>query len=83
MVQAVPSKLALATVAEWARDPFAYDMLASYERALREHGGEVVAALGEPAADVDVPDDLAAMCELLKLGVTAPVGAALLQPFVA
>jgi len=82
MVQAVPSKLALATVADWARDPFAYDMLASYERALREHGAEVLAALGEPARDVDVPDDLAAVCEVLKLGVTAPVGAALLRPFV-
>ena len=82
MVQAVPSKLALATVADWARDPFAYDMLASYERALREHGAEVLAALGAPTGDVDVPDDLAAVCELLKLGVTAPVGAALLQPFV-
>ena len=82
MVQAVPSKLALATVADWARDPFAYDMLASYELALREHGAEVLEALGEPARDVDVPDDLAAVCELLKLGVTAPVGAALLRPFV-
>jgi len=82
MVQAVPSKLALATVADWARDPFAYDMLASYERALREHGAEVLAALGEPARDVDVTDDLAAVCEVPKLGVTAPVGAALLRPFV-
>jgi hyaluronoglucosaminidase len=82
MVQAAPSKLALATVADWARDPFAYDMLASYERALREHGAEVLEALGEPASGVDAPDDLAAVCELLKLGVTAPVGAALLGPFV-
>jgi hyaluronoglucosaminidase len=82
MVQCVPSKLALATVADWARDPFSYDALASYERALREHGAEVLAALGEPAADVTPPDDLEALCEILKLGVTAPVGAALLQPFV-
>ena len=82
MVQAVPSKLALATVAEWARDPFAYDMLGSYERALREHGAEVLETLGAPAIDVAAPDDLAAVCELLKLGVTAPVGAALLRPFV-
>jgi hypothetical protein len=81
-VQAVPSKLALATVADWARDPYAYDPLVSYERALREHGEEVLAALGEPATDVDVPDDLGAVCEILKLGVTAPVGAALLRPFV-
>jgi hyaluronoglucosaminidase len=83
MVQAVPSKLALATVADWARDPFAYDMLASYERALREHGAEVLESLGEPAPDVVAPpDDLAGLCELLKLGVTAPVGAALLRAFV-
>jgi hyaluronoglucosaminidase len=82
MVQAVPSKLALATVADWARDPFAYDPLESYERALREHGAEVLDALGEPAVDVAVPDELGAVCEILKLGVTAPVGAALLRPFV-
>jgi hypothetical protein len=82
MVQAVPSKLALATVADWAKDPHGYDPLASYERALRAHGEEVLAALGDPATGVDVPSDLAAVCELLKLGVTAPVGAALLRPFV-
>ncbi|HEY3542007.1 MAG TPA: protein O-GlcNAcase [Gaiellaceae bacterium] len=82
MVQAVPSKLALATVADWARDPFAYDPLESYERALGDHGAEVLEALGEPADDVEAPDDLAAVCELLKLGVTAPVGAALLRPYV-
>jgi hyaluronoglucosaminidase len=82
MVQAVPSKLALATMADWARDPFGYDMLASYERALREHGAEVLEALGDPDPDVAPPDDLAALCDLLKLGVTAPVGAALLRPFV-
>jgi hyaluronoglucosaminidase len=82
MVQAVPSKLALATVADWGRDPAGYDMLASYERALGEHGAEVLAALGEPDPHVTPPDDLAAVCELLKLGVTAPVGAALLGPFV-
>ena len=34
MVQAVPSKLALATVADFARDPFGYDPVASFERAL-------------------------------------------------
>jgi hypothetical protein len=83
MVQCVPSKLALATVADWARDPFAYDPLASYERALREHGVEVLEALGEPADDVSPPDDLEGLCEILKLGVTASVGAALLRPFVA
>jgi hyaluronoglucosaminidase len=83
MVQCVPSKLSLATIADWARDPFAYDPLDSYERALREHGAEVLEALGEPAAGVTPPDDLEALCEILKLGVTAPVGAALLRPFVA
>jgi len=82
MVQCVPSKLALATVADWASDPFAYDPLASYECALRDHGAEVLEALGEPAVEVEPPDDLEALCELLKLGVTAPVGAALLRPFV-
>jgi hyaluronoglucosaminidase len=83
MVQCVPSKLALATVADWANDPDAYDPLDSYGRALREHGAEVLEALGKPAAGVTPPDDLAALCEILKLGVTAPVGAALLRPFVA
>jgi hypothetical protein len=78
----VPSKLALATVADWAKDPFAYDALESYARALRDHGDEVLEALGEPASDVHPPDDLESLCELLKLGVTAPVGAALLRPFV-
>jgi hyaluronoglucosaminidase len=82
MVQCVPSKLALATVADWARDPAGYDMLASYERALREHGAEVLDALGEPADDVTPLGDLESLCEILKLGVTAPVGAALLRPFV-
>jgi hyaluronoglucosaminidase len=82
MVQCVPSKLALATVADWAKDPFAYDPLESYARALRDHGAEVLDALGAPAADVTPPDDLEALCEILKLGVTAPVGAALLRPFV-
>jgi hypothetical protein len=45
MVQAVPSKLALATIADWLRDPRGYEPRASFERALREYGGEVVAAL--------------------------------------
>jgi hypothetical protein len=82
MVQCVPSKLALATVADWAKDPFVYDPLESYARALRDHGAEVLDALGAPAAHVTPPDDLEALCEILKLGVTAPVGAALLRPFV-
>src|SRR5207237_4054160 len=51
MVQAVPSKLALATVAEWARKPSAYDAIAAFERALREHGAEVLDALRRLAAE--------------------------------
>jgi hyaluronoglucosaminidase len=82
MVQCVPSKLALATVADWASEPFAYDPLVSYERALREHGAEVLDALGEPDPGTKATDDLEALCEILKLGVTAPVGAALLRAFV-
>ena len=82
MVQAVPSKLALATVADWARDPFGYDPLESYERALREHGEEVLAALGEPAVGVAPPADVAALVDALQFGVDAPTGAALLRPFV-
>jgi hyaluronoglucosaminidase len=82
MVQAVPSKLALATVADWARDPFAYDPIASYERALAEHGAEVVQRLGPTRADVAPPDDIAGLIEALQFGVDAPTGAALLEPFV-
>ncbi|MFL5955361.1 MAG: protein O-GlcNAcase [Gaiellaceae bacterium] len=45
MLQAVPSKLPLATVADFLRDPEAYDPEASFVRALRTYGDEVVAAL--------------------------------------
>lgn len=86
MVQAVPSKLALATVAEWARDPHAYDPVAAYERALREHGPEVVEALRRlapaPAAGVARPADVPALVGALALGVGAATGLALLEPFV-
>lgn len=82
MVQAVPSKLALATVAEWARDPHSYDPLESYERSLHAHGAEVLEALGEPACDVKPPVDLAGLVDALQLGVDAATGAALLRPFV-
>jgi hyaluronoglucosaminidase len=82
MVQCVASKLALATIADWARDPHAYDPVQSYERALREHGAEVVDALGAPDESVRPPDDVASLVDALQLGVTAPVGAALLRPFV-
>ena len=86
MVQAVPSKLALATVADFARDPAAYDAAASYERALREHGEEVVAALcllaPDPApAEVAAPADVRALIEALAPGVDAATALVLLQPF--
>ena len=84
MLQAMPSKLALATVADWARDPWAYDPVASFERALREHGAEVLDALRalapEPAT-VDAPADVAALADALLLGVDAATGAGLLQHF--
>ena len=50
MVQAVPSKLPLATIADWLRDPEGYDPDVSFERALRAYGDEVreaVLALGD------------------------------------
>jgi hyaluronoglucosaminidase len=81
MVQCVPSKLALATVADWARDPYAYDPVASYASALREHGAEVVEALGAPARGIAPPRDLAALVDALAFGVDAATGAALLEPF--
>jgi len=82
MVQCVPSKLALATVAEWTRDPYAYEPIAAYERALREHGAEVVEALGPPARGVALPRDVPSLVDALAFGVDAPTGAALLEPFV-
>jgi hypothetical protein len=86
MVQAVPSKLALATVADWCRDPAAYDPVASYERALREYGAEVVEALGRlvpgPVSVGGRPGDVAALVVALRHGVDAATGLALLEPFV-
>jgi hypothetical protein len=84
-VQAVPSKLALATVADWARDPAAYDPVASFERAVRAHGAEVVEALralGNGHVDVQRPADVPGLVDALALGVDAATGAALLEPFV-
>ena len=82
MVQAVPSKLALATVAEWAADPGSYDPVAAYGRALAAHGREVFEALGPPRADVQPPADIRGLVDALLLGVDAATGAALLEPFV-
>ncbi|MBD0330015.1 MAG: beta-N-acetylglucosaminidase domain-containing protein [Thermoleophilia bacterium] len=84
MVQAVPSKLALATIAKWLRDPAAYDPIAAYERALRDHGAEVVEALralAPASADVTPPDDVARLVDALALGVDAPTALALLEPY--
>lgn len=86
MVQAIPSKLALATVADWIRDPPAYDPVASFERALREYGAEVVEALRrlapEPAVVAERPADAAALAAALRHGVDAATGLALLEPYV-
>jgi hyaluronoglucosaminidase len=86
MVQCIPSKLALATVADWARDPFAYDPLESFARALNEHGEEVLEALRKLAAAradrVEPADDVPALVEALAFGVDAATGVALLEPFV-
>lgn len=76
MVQAVPSKLPLATVADFLRDPHGYDLRASFERARARYGAEVVEALGVEPAQVGRPDDLA---EALRFGVDAPTAAALLS----
>jgi hyaluronoglucosaminidase len=81
MLQAVPSKLALATVADWARDPAGYEPIRSFERALREYGDEVREALG-PSADVELPATVEALVEALAPGVDAATGSALLEPFV-
>jgi hyaluronoglucosaminidase len=82
MVQAVPSKLALATIADWTRDPRGYEPLASYERALNAYGSEVVDALGPERAETEAPDSLEQLVEALEPGVDAATGRALLERFV-
>jgi hypothetical protein len=86
MIEAVPSKLALATVADWTRDPASYDPVASYERALRDHGTEVLEALRrlapQPARLNRRPSDVRELIDELGLGVDAATGHALLEPFV-
>jgi hyaluronoglucosaminidase len=84
MLQAVPSKLALATVADWAHDPAGYDAIASFERALRDYAEEVVDALRllAPApADLTPPTGLESLVEVLALGVDAATALALLEPY--
>ncbi|NUT55938.1 MAG: hypothetical protein HOQ03_08150 [Thermoleophilia bacterium] len=82
MVQAVPSKLALATVGEWARDPHAYEPLASFERALGTYGREVYDAIGRvPGTDPGTrPSSTRELMDALQLGVDAPTARALLEP---
>jgi hypothetical protein len=82
MLQAIPSKLALATVADWARDPRAYDPYASFERALLEYGREVLDSLGPERAATPAPGDVRALADALQPGVDAPTARALLEPFV-
>ena len=59
MLQAVPSKLPLATIADWLRDPAGYDPDASFERALRDYGDEVEEAVRRLDSGVDVAGALA------------------------
>jgi hyaluronoglucosaminidase len=86
MVEAIPSKLALATVADWTREPAGYDPIESYERALRAHGAEVLEALEKlvmtPHKPVETPRDVAALVQALERGVDPATGAALLREFV-
>jgi hyaluronoglucosaminidase len=85
MLQAVPSKLALATVADYAREPRAYDTVVSFERALAAYAAEVVEALRRLAAEpvaVTPPGDVAGLVQALAPGVDAATGLALLEPFV-
>jgi hyaluronoglucosaminidase len=76
MVQAVPSKLALATIADFLRDPHGYDPHASFERARSRYAAEVVAALAVEPAQVERPDDLV---EALRFGVDAATAVAYLS----
>jgi hyaluronoglucosaminidase len=82
MVQAAPSKLALATVGEYLRDPSAYEPVAAFERALARYGREVLDALHAEPADVAPARDHAELVERLALGVDAATATALLAPYV-
>jgi beta-N-acetylglucosaminidase len=76
MLQAIPSKLPLATVADFLRDPHGYDPAASFARARDRYGDEVLRSLGAEPSAVEPPDDLFAA---LTLGVDAATAAALLR----
>jgi hypothetical protein len=85
MIGAVPSKLPLATVADFARDPAGYEPLPSFEHALAEHGAEVVEALRALApepAEIALPGDLQGLADAFAPGVDKATALALLQPFV-
>ena len=65
MVQPWASRVALATAADYLRDPASYDPAASWTRAVTEIGGERAAALGAVAAacadgPLDPPEELEA-----------------------
>lgn len=61
MLQAIPSKLPLATVADFLRDPERYDPARSFERALREYGAEVTEAVRALGSTVDIDAALAGL----------------------
>jgi hypothetical protein len=85
MLQAVPSKLPLATIGAYLADPDGYDPVRAFETALARYGGEVVAALerlvSRPAPSAAPAPDIAAVVDALALGVDAATGLALLRPF--
>jgi hyaluronoglucosaminidase len=84
MLQAVPSKLPLATVGEYLRDPDAYEPVAAFERALDRFGAEVVDALPDAStvSDTSKVSDTASLVDALALGVDGASARALLEPFV-
>jgi len=84
MLQAVPSKLPLATIGEYLRDPQGYDPVRAFERALARYGAEVVAALprAEMVSDTLKVSDTSALVTALAFGVDGGTARALLEPHV-
>jgi hyaluronoglucosaminidase len=82
MLQAVPSKLPLATVAAFLRDPHGYDPVRAFDEALARYRDEVVDALRrlapDPAPGITPPSDTASLVAALALGVDAATALALL-----